>query len=242
MKTYAARAFAFGCFLLFANMGGSPLKPIIIEAKWEWIEPEPEIDEYIYEPEIEPLIFTRIIIDETPEVDYKEYSRREYIQKYSELASGWKVPAGIKLAQGILESDSGNSQLARENNNHFGIKCFSRSCKEGHCTRYTDDSHKDFFRKYKTVKDCYAAHDHFLNKPRYSVLFKIPYNDKRITRRFTPYVEGKKVDWYGTTLQSGRTYTFTGKEWWAIELCATGYATSNTYATKLDKLIKKYGL
>ena len=58
------------------------------------------------------------------------------------------IPASITLAQGLLESNNGESRLTTKNNNHFGIKCFSRKCKKGHCSNFSDDSHKDFFRKY----------------------------------------------------------------------------------------------
>ena len=57
----------------------------------------------------------------------QEISRKEYIEKYSSLAvkqmHQYKIPASITLAQGILESNNGNSRLATKANNHFGIKC-----------------------------------------------------------------------------------------------------------------------
>lgn len=77
-----------------------------------------------------------------------------------------KIPASITLAQGILESNAGSSELALKNRNHFGIKCFSRSCKPGHCSNYTDDSHKDFFRIFATVQDSYEAHSHLIRPQR----------------------------------------------------------------------------
>ena len=57
----------------------------------------------------------------------QELTRKEYITKYSPLAvkqmHQYKIPASITLAQGILESNNGNSRLATKANNHFGIKC-----------------------------------------------------------------------------------------------------------------------
>ena len=77
----------------------------------------------------------------------------DYIEQFKDAAMrdmhNYNIPASIKLAQGILESSSGNSQLTKRSNNHFGIKCHSRSCEKGHCSNFSDDSHKDFFRKYK---------------------------------------------------------------------------------------------
>lgn len=82
------------------------------------------------------------------------------------------LPASITLAQGLLESDAGESKLAKATNNHFGIKCFSKKCKKGHCQNFTDDSHKDFFLEYPNVWGSYRAHTDFLkNSNRYARLF-----------------------------------------------------------------------
>lgn len=87
------------------------------------------------------------------------------------------IPASITLAQGLLESNVGDSKLAQRNNNHFGIKCFSRSCAKGHCSNYTDDSHKDFFRIYATAEESYREHSTFLKRPRYASLQQYPPTD-----------------------------------------------------------------
>ncbi|PHI19802.1 hypothetical protein CEQ90_11295 [Lewinellaceae bacterium SD302] len=87
------------------------------------------------------------------------------------------VPASITLAQGLLESNIGKSRLARENNNHFGIKCFSRSCRKGHCTNFSDDSHKDFFMKFGSTEESYHAHSKLLKKDRYKKLFELRITD-----------------------------------------------------------------
>ena len=80
------------------------------------------------------------------------------------------VPASISLAQAIVESRCGTSKLATQNNNYFGIKCFSRNCKEGHCTNRKDDTHKDFFRKFTKKRDSWTAHSNFLCQSRYKPL------------------------------------------------------------------------
>lgn len=99
-----------------------------------------------------------------------------YIERYAPVAKAemkrYKVLASITLAQGLLESNAGDSRLATKNNNHFGIKCFSKSCKKGHCGNFTDDSHKDFFRNYNNVWESYRAHSVFLNRKRYKHLTK----------------------------------------------------------------------
>jgi flagellum-specific peptidoglycan hydrolase FlgJ len=104
-----------------------------------------------------------------------------YIKEFAPIAQeemkDFGIPASVTLAQGLLESNVGDSKLARRNNNHFGIKCFSRNCKKGHCSNYTDDSHKDFFRTYSSARESYREHSTFLQKPRYKHLNKLGTKD-----------------------------------------------------------------
>lgn len=97
-----------------------------------------------------------------------------YVQRFAKVAQGemhkYGIPASIKLAQGLLESQAGESTLATKNNNHFGIKCFSKSCQKGHCRNFSDDSHKDFFKVYPSAWDSYRAHSLFLQGNRYQHL------------------------------------------------------------------------
>lgn len=113
----------------------------------------------------------------------KDISTQEFISKYRRVAQShqrkYGIPASIKMAQAIVESRSGNSKLARQNNNHFGVKCFSKDCKKGHCTNHLDDHHKDFFRKYSSPEESWEDHSKKLaNGPRYEKLFSygIDYN------------------------------------------------------------------
>jgi flagellum-specific peptidoglycan hydrolase FlgJ len=105
----------------------------------------------------------------------------DYVKRFSSVAitemKKYGIPASITLAQGLLESDAGQSSLAVNNYNHFGIKCFARNCKPGHCSNHSDDSHKDFFRKYKSVWESYRAHSLFLQRSRYQHLRKIHRSD-----------------------------------------------------------------
>lgn len=99
-----------------------------------------------------------------------------YIKKFSSVArqemTRYGIPASISLAQGIIESRAGTSTLAVRNNNHFGMKCFSRNCKKGHCTNHSDDSHKDFFLNFKDPKLSWRAHSILLSGGRYARLKK----------------------------------------------------------------------
>jgi flagellum-specific peptidoglycan hydrolase FlgJ len=72
----------------------------------------------------------------------------------------------------LVESRAGTSRLAKNNNNHFGIKCFSKRCAKGHCTNATDDHHKDFFRKYKSAWESWREHSQLLAGGHYSRLQK----------------------------------------------------------------------
>ncbi len=101
---------------------------------------------------------------------------KNYIERFAPVAVAEMdrcgIPASISMAQAIIESRSGSSVLSIKNNNHFGIKCFSRTCPPGHCTNYTDDHHKDFFIKYKDAESSWQAHSQFLLKNRYRELLK----------------------------------------------------------------------
>lgn len=128
------------------------------------------------------------------------------------------VPASITLAQGILESGAGTSELAKNANNHFGIKCGNNWTGETY-KKKDDDKDADgnlkesCFRKYKKVEDSYMDHGQFLRDPkkeqRYGFLFKLD-----------------PTDYKG----------------WAYGLQSAGYSTSNTYAQKLIDIIERYKL
>ncbi len=82
------------------------------------------------------------------------------------------VPASITLAQGILETESGNSELVKKSNNHFGIKC--KANWTGETVRHTDDAANECFRKYSKAAESYKDHSDFLKtSSRYSSLFEL---------------------------------------------------------------------
>ncbi len=145
----------------------------------------------------------------------------QYIAQYKHIAiqemHRTGIPASIKLAQGLLESNAGRSTLAKKANNHFGIKCGGKQWKGKTYHRKDDDYKrgklvKSCFRKYKSSEASYLAHSDFLKKDnyrRYGSLFQL---------RTTDY---KK---------------------WAKGLKKAGYATSKTYDRKLIKIIEEYKL
>lgn len=124
----------------------------------------------------------------------QEISRKEYIEKYSSLAiiqmHQYRIPASITLAQGILESNNGNSRLATKANNHFGIKCHGW---EGKKIFADDDKKNECFRNYKNVLESFVDHSLFLNKySRYQFLF-----DYKITD-YKSWARGLKKAGYAT--------------------------------------------
>lgn len=105
-----------------------------------------------------------------------ETTVEEYIAQYKDLAieemEKYRIPASITLAQGILESDCGNSPLAKEANNHFGIKCHKEWT--GNTFHQDDDEENECFRKYHQAGESYRDHSEFLtSRDRYHFLFDL---------------------------------------------------------------------
>ena len=119
----------------------------------------------------------------------------QYIKKYAPLAvlemHKYDIPASITLAQGILESGNGRSQLASKSNNHFGIKCHVGW--KGQKVYHDDDEKGECFRKYKFVETSYKDHSEFLSgRRRYANLFKLRKSD------YKGWAKGLKKAGYAT--------------------------------------------
>lgn len=119
----------------------------------------------------------------------------DYIRKYTPLAISQQVvygiPASITLAQGLLESNAGNSTLAKNSNNHFGIKCHSDWT--GLSYSHFDDGEMSCFRKYPNVDDSFKDHSLFLvNRPRYASLFELN------VKNYKAWAKGLKKAGYAT--------------------------------------------
>lgn len=142
-------------------------------------------------------------VNEYAPVSAGALSREEteaYITKYAEVAKAemkkYGIPASITLGQALIESRAGTSRLAVQNNNHFGVKCFSKKCKKGHCTNHKDDHHKDFFRKYESVWQSYRGHSECLKKDRYKKLWTYGKDYKKWAKglREAGYATDKRYD------------------------------------------------
>lgn len=121
-------------------------------------------------------------ISET-EITMMRWRCHQYVAHFAHIARTEQVkfgiPASITLAQGLLESDAGQTRLAREFRNHFGIKCFAAVCGEQHCAPHQDDHPTDFFRTFGTNWESFRAHSLFLQKPRYATCFDLHLSDYR---------------------------------------------------------------
>jgi hypothetical protein len=118
-----------------------------------------------------------------------------YIRKYSQLAitemQYSRIPASVTMAQALLESRFGTSELAVNANNHFGIKCQMEWTGERYT--YQDDDDNTCFRKYNSIEESFRDHSHFLMyRPRYAGLFKLDPND------YTAWAYGLKQAGYAT--------------------------------------------
>jgi flagellum-specific peptidoglycan hydrolase FlgJ len=111
--------------------------------------------------------------------NYPTYTSLQYIDRFKAIAvqemNLYGIPASITLAQGLYESGSGNSELARVANNHFGIKC--NSTWTGKSYYKDDDNHNDCFRVYDKPEDSYRDHSNFLKRKNYAHLFELDKND-----------------------------------------------------------------
>jgi len=125
---------------------------------------------------------------------YQSFTSLQYIERFKGIAiqemNLYGIPASITLAQGLFESGSGNSELARVANNHFGIKS-SRDW-TGPVYYKDDDQKNEAFRVYKIAEDSFRDHSEFLKKKNYAFLFELEKND------YVGWAQGLKKAGYAT--------------------------------------------
>ena len=153
-----------------------------------------------------------------PDVRANMTAQLRYIETYKTLAIGEMqrtgIPASITLAQAILETNGGQSLLAREANNHFGMKC-NRLWKGKTFFKHDEETDEagnpveSCFRLYTRPQESFADHSKFLKRPRYAFLWKL-----------------QPTDYHG----------------WAEGLDTAGYSFAEGYGRKLVDIIDRYRL
>ncbi len=126
------------------------------------------------------LLLLTIAVSATGNKAANRISVKDYIKKWAPVAQKhmreYRIPASIILAQGILESGYGNSSMAQNANNHFGIKCLGWKG-DGY---YQRNAEKQCYRKYNNTEECFRDHARILtSKSRYSFLFRYRITDYR---------------------------------------------------------------
>lgn len=140
------------------------------------------------------LLFITLIPADAQSIKWnKSYS--DYFSTWGEVAVQqmvqYRIPASITLAQGVLESGAGKSELARKANNHFGIKCNGWT---GRKSYHDDDERGECFRAYDNAYQSYVDHSVFLtNSPRYRRLFDLKRTD------YKGWAKGLKACGYATS-------------------------------------------
>ena len=148
-----------------------------------------------YRKAISALLLAVIVCATAAAQKRARMTREEYIDRYKRIAVAhmerYGIPASITMAQGILESDCGNSTLSLSSNNHFGIKC--KRNWTGERVYHDDDERGECFRKYPDVESSYADHAEFLDsQSRYDSLFAYSPTDYR------SWARGLKAAGYAT--------------------------------------------
>lgn len=165
-------------------------KKVVVKTRSESIKNTPSP-----EKKIKPTITNEETLIATSKINVSKNTIESYIDTYAVVAmlnmKKYGIPASIKLAQGILESGSGNGRLCAEANNHFGIKCKEEWT--GETVTHTDDAPDECFRKYNNALESYNDHSEFLtNRVYYKNLFTLEKSD------YKAWANGLKQAGYAT--------------------------------------------
>lgn len=186
------------------------------------------------------ILFLAVLLCAAGQAIGQNLTREQYINKYKDIAVGqmrkYKIPASITMAQACLESDNGNSALARKANNHFGIKCHNGWKGKGY--KHDDDARGECFRRYKNAEDSYIDHSYFLiSGSRYNSLFDLKITD------YKAWAHGLKAAGYATNPRYAQLLIDIIEEYRLYELDAQdAYKRAKEeekIAKKLEKLERK---
>lgn len=168
------------CIVLFVNCGSKKSTLTGKKIKEKELVSKTQYRTQLKKVEVERKKEEREILEATSRLSVTTDMIRDYIIKYKDVAKSnmtdHGIPASITLAQGVLESGSGQGTLSRNANNHFGIKCHQGW--EGESVRHTDDAPDECFRKYANPEESYRDHSLFLvGRSRYNDLFRLEKDD-----------------------------------------------------------------
>ncbi len=125
-----------------------------------------------------------------------ELEKFEYLKQYAEVSVDemriHQIPASITIAQALLESNAGRSNLALKHRNHFGIKCYDQGNAQGACIAFYSDGPADRFKHYDSVWSCFRDHSYFLKRERYADLFELD------IKNYEGWAKGLKQAGYAT--------------------------------------------
>lgn len=148
---------------------------------------------------LKSIIVSFALLLSTPSMAQLRWNQayQTYINQYKDLAIEqmlrYHIPASITLAQGLFESAAGRSDLVRQGNNHFGIKCHNWT---GPTQYHDDDAKGECFRVYMDARESYEDHSKFLaRQPRYANLFQLSQRD------YKGWARGLKQCGYATNPQ-----------------------------------------
>lgn len=132
-------------------------------------------------------------------IQAKKQRVQNYLKRYATIAQremvAYSIPASITLAQGLLESNAGDSKLAVNSKNHFGIKCRSK-CLGCTCRNYGDDTRYDMFRVFSSAAESFREHSELLSTKRYAKL-------KAHGKDYRKWAHGLKACGYATDKRYG---------------------------------------
>lgn len=165
-------------------------KKVVVKTRSESIKSTPSP-----EKKLKSTINKEETLIATSKINVSKNTIENYIDTYAAVAmynmKKYGIPASIKMAQGILESGSGNGHLCIAANNHFGIKCKEEWT--GETISHTDDAPNECFRKYNNALESYNDHSEFLvNRVYYKNLFNLEISD------YKAWANGLKQAGYAT--------------------------------------------
>jgi flagellum-specific peptidoglycan hydrolase FlgJ len=125
-----------------------------------------------------------------------ELEKFEYLKQYAQVLVDemriHQIPASITIAQALLESNAGRSNLALKHKNHFGIKCYDQVNAQNACVAFYSDGPADRFKHYDSVWSCFRDHSYFLKRERYADLFELD------IKNYEGWAKGLKQAGYAT--------------------------------------------